>query len=149
MVIGTPGASIAEDRAMDHVAAYTVANDVTARTVQRADAKRGWPWIRAKSPDTFLPLGPGLVPAVDAPDPDDLPLAVRVNGETRQRGSTSRLLWPIARIVSSLSRYVALETGDLILTGTPEGVGPILPGDRVEVDVAGVGLLSNPVEGQR
>ncbi|MHC4469352.1 MAG: fumarylacetoacetate hydrolase family protein, partial [Planctomycetota bacterium] len=145
LVIGKTGGDIPAERAMDHVVAYTVANDVTARTLQRADAKRGWPWVRAKSPDTFLPLGPGLVPSSSVPDPHALTVTVRVNGETRQHGETSRLLWPIAEIVASLSRYVTLEAGDLVLTGTPEGVGPIEAGDRVEVEVGGIGTLENPV----
>jgi 5-oxopent-3-ene-1,2,5-tricarboxylate decarboxylase/2-hydroxyhepta-2,4-diene-1,7-dioate isomerase len=89
------------------------------------------------------------VPAADVADPDELALEVRVNGKVRQHGTTARLLWPVARIVSSLSRYIALDVGDLILTGTPEGVGPLEPGDRVDVEIAGVGLLSNPVEGPR
>lgn len=147
LVIGKPGRSIPAEEAMDHVAAYTVANDVTARTLQRADAGRGWPWVRAKSLDTFLPLGPGILPAAAVSDPHALTLTVRVNDEVRQHGETSRLLWSIAEIVTSLSRWIALSAGDLILTGTPEGVGPIRPGDRVEVEILGLGKLVNPVAG--
>lgn len=145
VVIGRGGRRIGAGAAMEHVAALTVANDVTARTLQKADQARGWPWVRSKSLDTFLPLGPGLLPAGDAPDPMDVDLTVRVNGELRQDGSTALLLWSVEEIVSRLSRWVRLEPGDVILTGTPEGVGPISPGDEVVVSIGRVGALANPV----
>jgi len=148
LVLRKGGRRIPAEEGLAHVGAVTVANDVTARTLQRSDAGRGWPWIRGKSMDTFLPLGPGLVPVDRAGDLAALTLTVRVNGEIRQSGETSRLLWPIGAIVSHLSRFLTLAPGDVILTGTPEGVGPIVPGDRVEVEIPGVGLLANPVRGE-
>ncbi len=147
LVLGAGGRDLEAPEAAGLVAAYTVANDVTARTLQRADAARGWPWTRAKSFDTFLPLGPGLVPASEVEDPRDLSLEVRVNGEVRQRSRTGRLLYTIGEVLSRLSRYVTLEAGDVVLTGTPEGVGPLRPGDVVEVEIEGVGRLVNPVRG--
>jgi 2-keto-4-pentenoate hydratase/2-oxohepta-3-ene-1,7-dioic acid hydratase in catechol pathway len=145
LVIGRGGRRIPPDGALAHVAAATVANDVTARTLQKSDAGRGWPWVRAKSRDTFLPLGPGLLPCGAAGDLDDLELTVRVNGEVRQHGTTSRLLWRVGEIVAHLSDLFTLEPGDLVLTGTPEGVGPIRPGDEVAVQVGGWPSLRNPV----
>ncbi len=145
LVIGRRGRRIPAAEGLLHVAAYSVANDITARTRQRADAAQGWPWLRAKSADTFLPLGPGLVPAGAVPRPDDLPVRVRVNGGVRQDGNTGNLLWPIGDIVAAVSQWITLEPGDVILTGTPEGVGPLVPGDRVTVEIPGVGVLENPV----
>jgi len=148
LVVGRGGTRIPAERAGDHVAAYTVANDVTARGLQAEDKERGRPWLRSKSRDTFLPLGPGLVPADRVADPNALPIRVAVNGGTRQESDTSRLLWPIEEIVAHASRWFTLAPGDLILTGTPEGVGPLAADDTVEVEVGGVGLLSNPVRAE-
>jgi 5-oxopent-3-ene-1,2,5-tricarboxylate decarboxylase/2-hydroxyhepta-2,4-diene-1,7-dioate isomerase len=146
LVIGRAGRRIAPEDGLAHVAAWTIANDVTARTLQKADAGKNMPWLRGKSIDTFLPLGPGLVPASEVPDPHDLELTVTVNGEVRQQGRTSLLLWPIGEIIARISRWITLEPGDLILTGTPSGVGPIAPGDEVAVEIPGLGRLENPVE---
>jgi 2-keto-4-pentenoate hydratase/2-oxohepta-3-ene-1,7-dioic acid hydratase in catechol pathway len=146
LVIGKGGRRIPPEDGLRHVAAYTVANDVTARTLQKADAGRNLPWLRGKSIDTFLPLGPGLVPANRVSDPHDLELLVTVNGLERQRGHTSRLMWPIGVILSHVSRWIRLDPGDVILTGTPEGVGPLRPGDEVVVEIPGLGRLVNSVE---
>ena len=146
LVMGRGGRRIPPDRGLGHVAAFTVANDVTARTVQKGDAGRNLPWLRGKSIDTFLPLGPGLVPAGAVPDPHDLQVRVTVNEEERQNGNTSRLLWSLGEIVAHISRWIRLDPGDVILTGTPEGVGPLLPGDVVAVEISGVGRLANSVE---
>jgi 2-keto-4-pentenoate hydratase/2-oxohepta-3-ene-1,7-dioic acid hydratase in catechol pathway len=149
LVVGRPGRRIRAESALDHVAAYTVANDVTARTLQKADAARGWPWLRAKSPDRFLPLGPGLVPRSAVRDPHDLSVVVRVNGAVRQDGRTRNLLWTLGEILAEVSRWITLEAGDLVLTGTPEGVGPLVAGDVVEVEIPGIGRLENPVTRER
>lgn len=149
VVIGGRGRRVRSEEAIDLIAAFTVADDVTARGLQKGDAARGWPWLRAKSPDTFLPLGPGLVPRSAVGDPGALDIILRVNGAERQRGNTRDLLWPIGDILSGISRWITLEAGDVVLTGTPEGVGPICPGDRVEVEIPGVGLLSHGVRMER
>jgi len=145
LVIGTGGKNIPVDRAMEHVWAYTIANDVTARTLQGELKEKGWPWLSAKSRDTFLPLGPGVVPREKFEDPAVLSLTVSVNGELRQQASVADLLWPVREIVARASRLYRLAKGDVILTGTPEGVGPIVPGDTVSVTIDGLGRLENPV----
>ncbi len=120
----------------------TAANDVTARDLQKRDAT----FARAKSFDTFCPLGPAL--RLD-PDLEELTVETRVNGERRQRGAASEMAWGIVDLLVYASRMMTLEPGDLLLTGTPSGVGPLADGDRVEVEVAGVGTLANPVEAFR
>jgi len=145
LVIGIGGRNIPAEDAMEHVWAYSIANDVTARTLQGELKKKGWPWLAAKSRDTFLPLGPGIVPRERFEDPAGFDIEVRVNGELRQQASVSRLLWPVCEIVAHASRLYRLSKGDIILTGTPEGVGPILPGDTVSVAIEGLGRLENPV----
>lgn len=117
----------------------TCACDVTARDLQRQDPT----FARGKSFDTFCPLGPGVL--VD-PDLDNLEVITRVNGEEKQRGRTSRMLFDILELLSYTSRMMTLEPGDIVLTGTPEGVGPLADGDRLEVEVSGVGVLANAVE---
>ena len=120
---------------------YTAANDVTARDLQRRDKQ----WTRAKSFDTFCPLGPAIDTELDPLE--GLSIICRVNGEIRQSGSTSDMIFGVGELVSYVSRIMTLLPGDVILTGTPSGVGPIEAGDRVEVDVEGVGVLMNPVVG--
>ena len=118
------------------------ANDVTARDLQRRDPT----FARAKSFDTFCPFGPAL--RVD-PELDALAVETRVNGERRQRGAATEMTWGIVDLLVYASRMMTLEPGDLLLTGTPAGVGPLADGDRVEVEVTGVGTLANPVEAFR
>lgn len=138
IVIGERCRHVPENRVRDVLAGFTCANDITARDHQRADGV----FSRAKGFDTFCPLGPRLVTDLD---PSDLLVQCRVNGELRQSGRTSDLIFGIPRIVSFLSSIMTLEVGDVICTGTPSGVGPLAPGDRVEVSVEGVGVLRNPV----
>jgi len=130
------------EEAADAVLGVTCANDVTARDLQRGDKT----FARAKSFDTFCPVGPGIL--VDA-DLADLEVVTRVNGEERQRSGVDLMLWDIPDLVAYVSRMMSLEPGDLILTGTPAGVGPLAVGDRVEVEVSRVGVLESPVEGWR
>jgi 2-keto-4-pentenoate hydratase/2-oxohepta-3-ene-1,7-dioic acid hydratase in catechol pathway len=134
--------------AMDAVFGYTAANDVSARDVQFADGQ----WMRGKSFDTFCPVGPWVVTADEYGDPSARRLSATVNGETMQDSSTSQMVFGVAEILSYISTFATLEPGDLVLTGTPAGVGgfrqpPVFlrPGDRVDVYVEGVGVLSNPV----
>jgi 2-keto-4-pentenoate hydratase/2-oxohepta-3-ene-1,7-dioic acid hydratase in catechol pathway len=119
----------------------TCANDLTARDLQRSDAT----FARGKSFDTFCPLGPAILVGL----PEELEVVTRINGEERQRGSTALMMVGIIDLVVYVSRMMTLEPGDLILTGTPAGVGPVLAGDRMEVEIEGVGVLSNPVESLR
>jgi 2-keto-4-pentenoate hydratase/2-oxohepta-3-ene-1,7-dioic acid hydratase in catechol pathway len=120
----------------------TCACDVTARDLQKKDAT----FARAKSFDTFCPLGPAILVGAD---PAGLEVRTRVNGEERQRGQVRDLAWPIPVLVAYASRMMTLEPGDVVLTGTPAGVGPLADGDLVEVEIPGVGVLANPVEGWR
>jgi 2-keto-4-pentenoate hydratase/2-oxohepta-3-ene-1,7-dioic acid hydratase in catechol pathway len=138
VVIGKVTKDVSPERALDHVFGYTVANDVTARDAQRSDGQ----WARAKGFDSACPLGPVVVPGLDV---DDLRVTARVNGETRQDGRTSQMVFDVASLISYVSEAFTLLPGDLILTGTPAGVGPIVHGDVVEVEVEEIGVLRNPV----
>jgi 2-keto-4-pentenoate hydratase/2-oxohepta-3-ene-1,7-dioic acid hydratase in catechol pathway len=138
VVIGKVTKDVSVDRALDQVFGYTVANDVTARDAQRTDSQ----WLRAKGFDSSCPLGPFVVPGLDI---DDLAVTARVNGEVRQSGRTSQLLFGVAYLISYISEVCTLLPGDLILTGTPAGVGPIEHGDVVECEVEEIGTLRNPV----
>jgi 2-keto-4-pentenoate hydratase/2-oxohepta-3-ene-1,7-dioic acid hydratase in catechol pathway len=138
VVIGRRCRQVAEADAMSFVRGYTAANDVTARDLQETDPQ----WTRAKGFDTFCPLGPRVVEGLD---PAALAVTMRVNGELRQHGSTAEMLFPVARLVSYISGVMTLEPDDLILTGTPPGVGPVQRGDLMEVEVEGIGVLRNRV----
>lgn len=142
-VIGSAAWQVPEAQALGHVAGYMTANDVSARDWQK---ERGGQWVKGKSAPGFCPLGPFLVTADEIPDPQALTLWTEVNGERRQSGSTSDMVFGIAVLVSYLSRFMRLEPGDVILTGTPAGVGMgmgkgvfLKRGDRVEVSVDGLG----------
>jgi 5-oxopent-3-ene-1,2,5-tricarboxylate decarboxylase / 2-hydroxyhepta-2,4-diene-1,7-dioate isomerase len=145
VVIGKRGAHIPEGKAMEHVAGYSIANDVTAREMQRAEQQKGRPWTLSKGMDTFCPIGPWLVPADAVADPHQLAMELKVNGQVRQKASTADMVYKIPELISYISRYMTLEPGDILLTGTPEGVGPLLPGDRVEGNIDGLGLIENDV----
>lgn len=142
VVIARELRDVPEEEALDGVLGYTCACDVTARDKQRSDLQ----WVRAKSADGFCPVGPWLETDLD---PSDLAVQTRVNGELRQDGSTRDLIFPVATILSYISRFLTLRPGDLVLTGTPDGVGPLRVGDTVEVTVEGVGTLENQVEAGR
>ena len=120
VVIGTTARKVAKADALKHVAGYSLANDVSERHWQ---AHRGGQWVKGKSFDTFGPLGPYLVTADEIPDPQALPVSLKVNGVTRQNSSTSDMIFPVAEIVAHLSIFMTLLPGDVIVTGTPEGVG--------------------------
>jgi 2-keto-4-pentenoate hydratase/2-oxohepta-3-ene-1,7-dioic acid hydratase in catechol pathway len=140
VVIGKQARKVSEAEAMDHILGITCGNDVTARDIQRAEGHN----TRAKSFDTFFPLGPVIVTGLN---PNDLRLVTRVNGEVRQDSRTSDMIFSVAKLVSYLSQIMTLRPGDVISTGTPAGVSAIFPGDVVEVDIEGVGVLRNPVAG--
>jgi 2-keto-4-pentenoate hydratase/2-oxohepta-3-ene-1,7-dioic acid hydratase in catechol pathway len=130
---------VAEADAMDHVAGFVPVNDVTARDLQKLDVQ----FTRAKGFDTFCPVGV-LVPA-DGIDWIGLEIVGRVNGIVRQHGHASDMTFGIPMLIAWISRIMTLEAGDIIATGTPEGVGPLVPGDVVEVEIVGHAKLSNPV----
>ncbi len=138
IVIGRRCHHVAPDDAASVILGYTCANDVTARDLQRQDGQ----WARGKSFDTFCPLGPWIETELDV---RALEVTCHVQNELRQRGNTADMVFPPAYLVSYVSRMMTLEPGDLILTGTPAGVGPLHPGDTVTVRVAGIGELHNPV----
>ena len=139
VVIGRSGRWIDPADALDHVFGYCVANDVTARDLQRADSQ----WSRAKGFDTFCPLGE-MIPIAEI-DTDGLSVISRVNGEERQRADVGQMVFSIPFLIAYVSRIMTLERGDLIATGTPEGVGPLKAGDVVEVEIPGLATLTNPV----
>jgi len=142
LVIGARVHRPSVDEARSAIFGVTGACDVTARDLQRHDRT----FTRGKSFDSFCPLGPAI--RVSAPL-DDLEVVTRINGEERQRGHTRDMAFPLVELVRYSASVMTLEPGDVILTGTPAGVGPLRPGDTVEVEVSGVGTLSNPVEGSR
>lgn len=141
LLIGRGGKDIPAEEALSHIAGYGVAIDLTLRDVQGELKKKGLPWEIAKGFDTACPLS-AFVPAADVPDPQDLRITLTVNGATRQDGSTGLMIHRIPQLISYLSSIFTLEPGDLVLTGTPAGVGPVKSGDRVVAEIAGVGRIS-------
>jgi 2-keto-4-pentenoate hydratase/2-oxohepta-3-ene-1,7-dioic acid hydratase in catechol pathway len=137
-VIGRPCKDVPASRAAENILGYTIANDVSARDQQKKDGQ----WMRAKGHDTFCPIGPWIDTTID---PSDLDLRTEVNGEVRQHSRTSLMIHDIGAIIEWVSAVMTLLPGDLILTGTPEGVGPIEDGDTVSITIEGIGTLSNPV----
>ena len=144
-VIGWGGRDISTSDAMDHIAGYTVANDLTARTMQGADRKLGHPWMRAKNMEGACPLGPAFVPR-DYLDVNTLDVTCHVNGELRQEASTSDWVVGLPEAIATLSRHLTLHPGDIILTGTPSGVGPLNDGDEVLCTVSGIGALKTTIQ---
>jgi 2-keto-4-pentenoate hydratase/2-oxohepta-3-ene-1,7-dioic acid hydratase in catechol pathway len=138
VVIGRRAKGVSPDEALEHVLGYTCANDVTARDLQGRDDQ----WTRAKGFDTFCPLGPIISTGLE---PDDLTIRTRLNGVVRQQDSTRKMIFSVEELISHISAVMTLEAGDVILTGTPAGVGELKPGDRVEVEIEGIGTLANSV----
>ena len=156
VVIGTGGRDIPAADALAHVAGYCVANDVTARGRHKREAVPAeafrYDWFAAKSADGSLPLGPGITPAFQVPDPQDLRLRLWLNGELQQDESTADMICTVAELIAAASEVVTLEPGDVIATGTPSGVGAgrglyLRPGDLVRTTIDGLGTLENPVTG--
>ena len=139
VVIGSQARNVPEEAAMDHVAGFTCVNDLSNRDDQREEQN----WVRGKAFDGAAPIGPVVADPEDVPD--DARVQARVNGEVRQDGSRSQLIFSIPELVEEITSYLTLEPGDVISTGTPEGVGPLSDGDRVEIEVEGVGTLGHDV----
>ena len=151
VVIGRRARRVSEARALEHVAGYTCVNDVSARDLQFLSSQ----WMAGKAIDTFLPCGPWLVTTEEIPDPQDLAISLRLNGETMQASRTSQMVFGVAELIAWISRTMTLEPGDLIATGTPPGVGfartpPVWlrEGDLVTVEIEGIGALTNPVRAE-
>ena len=147
VVIGRRARKVSAGDALDHVRGYVVANDVSGRDLQFSDGQ----WVRGKSLDTFLPVS-DLIPASEVPDPQTLGIRAILNGETMQDSNTSNMVFGVADIVSFVSQGITLEPGDLIITGTPAGVGAfrkpqvwLKPGDEITIEIDGLGSITNPV----
>jgi len=143
VVIGRRGKDIPEDRAWEYVLGVTCGNDVTARDLQRRDGQ----WTRSKGFDTFCPLGPWIATDLSPEEIQNLEILCRVNGELRQHGKARDMVFSIPTLIAYISAVMTLEPGDVILTGTPAGVGSLRPGDWVQVEIPGIGVLGNPVQG--
>ena len=141
VVVGKRGRHITTEDAKNYILGYTVGNDVTARDLQKTDGQ----WTRAKGFDTFCAFGPWIDTDFD---PSDAVVTCRVNGQMRQMASTRDMVFSVATLVAYISSVMTLEPGDLIFTGTPAGVGPLKPGDRVDVEIDGLGAISNPVKAE-
>jgi 2-keto-4-pentenoate hydratase/2-oxohepta-3-ene-1,7-dioic acid hydratase in catechol pathway len=154
VVIGTKARAVTAESALDYVAGYTIANDISARTVtfKKARSERAWDefydWLNGKWSDGFLPMGPYLLTSDEIQDVQNLDLTLAVNGQVRQNANTSQMIYPVADIVSFLSHIMTLEPGDVIATGTPSGVGLatgnyLKPGDKIECSIENLGTLTN------
>ena len=142
IVIGSVAKRVREEDADDVIFGYTIANDVSARGPQKSDGQ----WARAKGYDTFCPIGPVIETEIDR---HGVPIQTYVNGQLRQDGNTRDLVFGIPELIAYVSDIWTLLPGDLILTGTPAGVGPIVPGDVVDVQIGGIGRLANPVRARQ
>jgi 2-keto-4-pentenoate hydratase/2-oxohepta-3-ene-1,7-dioic acid hydratase in catechol pathway len=141
VVIGSPARRVSEAKALDYVLGYTCGNDVSERTIQFAEMEMGAMLI-GKGFDTFCPLGPCITTDLD---PGNLQVQARLNGQVKQNERTSDLIFSVAELISYISAAFTMLPGDVIMTGTPSGVGPFVPGDVVEIEVEGIGTLRNPV----
>jgi 2-keto-4-pentenoate hydratase/2-oxohepta-3-ene-1,7-dioic acid hydratase in catechol pathway len=135
VVIGREASSVSAEEALEHVFGYTCGLDITARDLQAEDGQ----WTRSKNFDTFCPLGPWVETELDA---SDLEISLRLNGEVKQQSRTSRMVFGVAELVCFLSGIMTLYPGDVIMTGTPSGIGPVSPGDSLEMTIEGIGSLS-------
>ena len=139
VIIGTKASYVGEDEAMDHVAGYCVVNDVSERAYQ---VERGGTWDKGKGCDTFGPIGPWLVTADEVPDPQNLDMWCDVDGQRMQNGNTRTMIFDVRTLVAYASQFMTLYPGDIIATGTPEGVGPVQRGDRLRIAIEQVGEMT-------
>jgi 2-keto-4-pentenoate hydratase/2-oxohepta-3-ene-1,7-dioic acid hydratase in catechol pathway len=154
VVIGAPGRNIPEENALDHVAGYTIVNDVSARGFHARPTPLAPPfafdWLGSKGLDSFCPLGPSVTPSWFVPDPQELPIRLWRNDKLEQDGNTSDMIFPVARLIAAASAIMTLEPGDIIATGSPSGVGTakglsLAGGDLVRIEIGPLGVLENPV----
>jgi 5-oxopent-3-ene-1,2,5-tricarboxylate decarboxylase/2-hydroxyhepta-2,4-diene-1,7-dioate isomerase len=145
VVIGKRATEVSRKNAFRHVAGYTIVNDVSARSLQTKDLEKRYPWFRTKSFDTFTPMGPWMVTADEIPPPVRLNLECRVNGRLRQKANTRDLVFDIPAVIEYITKYITLDPGDVISTGTPDGIGPITDGDTMTCTIQRIGTLTNPV----
>ena len=144
-VIGKHARGVKEIEAKAYIAGYTILNDMTARDLQRKDIENRHPWYRSKSIDTFCPIGPWMVTADEVDLQEALMIQLRVNGQVRQNSSTRYLVFNVPALLCRISELITLEPGDIISTGTPEGIAPIYPGDIMEAEIEKIGILRNPI----
>ena len=144
VIIGKTAKDVSEADALDYVLGYTCGNDISERVIQRAEMAQGCMLI-GKGFDTFKPMGPYIALNLD---PTNLDLATRVNGAVKQHSNTSDLIFPVAKLIAYISDAITMLPGDVIMTGTPAGVGPIQPGDSIEVEIEGIGTLQNGVKAE-
>ena len=142
VIIGKKGRHIPPEKAFDYILGFTCFNDVSQRNIQRTDPSG---WFRGKSFDTFGPVGPVIVACRDMGDPQSLRLSCKINGVVKQQGNTRDMIFPVTVLIAFISKQFTLEEGDIIATGTPAGISPIVPGDTVEVEIERIGVLTNPV----
>lgn len=137
--------NISADFAYDYIRGYTIFLDLTARNMQKNDRNIHLPWYRSKNFDTFGPIGPRIAPCSKIKDPHNLSIELKVNSEVRQFSNTKHMLFKIPEILEYLSKYLTLVPGDIIATGTPSGIGPILPGDIIEASIENIGTITHEV----
>jgi 2-keto-4-pentenoate hydratase/2-oxohepta-3-ene-1,7-dioic acid hydratase in catechol pathway len=146
VIMGKGGSNIPKEKALDHVLGYTIILDITARDLQNKYIKEGRPWSICKGFDTFAPMKLEIVPREEISDPDDLDISLSVNGELRQNSNTRNMIFSVAEQISEISKITTFDRGDIIATGTPEGVGQIFKGDRLVAEIGGLGTLSVDVK---
>ncbi|MBI4418546.1 MAG: fumarylacetoacetate hydrolase family protein [Ignavibacteriales bacterium] len=145
VIIGKTASGVKRRNAYRYIAGYTIANDVSARDLQTKDLEKKHPWFRSKSFDTFTPLGPWMVTTDEIGAPVHLDVECLVNGKRRQKANTREMVFDIPRVIEFISKYITLDAGDVISTGTPEGIGPIRHGDTMVCRIDKIGELRNPV----
>ncbi|MHC1598463.1 MAG: fumarylacetoacetate hydrolase family protein [Candidatus Methanofastidiosia archaeon] len=142
VVMGKEGANIPKEKALDYMLGYTILLDITARDLQDKYIKEGRPWSIAKGFDTFAPIKLDIVPKENIKNPNDLDIKLAINGEVRQSSNTKNMIFSVEEIISAISKITTLEKGDIIATGTPEGVGEIHAGDRLVAEIESIGTLT-------
>ena len=146
IVIGKKCKNVSQRESLDYVLGYLIALDITARDIQTEAKKNGWPWSIAKGFDTFAPISE-VVLKEDLPNPNNINISLKINGEIRQSSNTNHMVYSVERIIEFISHIMTLEPGDLIMTGTPEGVGEITKGDTLEAGLSDICLLKVDVKG--
>jgi len=147
IVIGKKCRNVSQGEALNHVLGYLIALDITARDIQTEAKKNGWPWGIAKGFDTFSPISE-IVLKEDLPNPNNINISLKINGKIKQKSNTKHMIYNIQRIIEFISNIMTLEKGDLIMTGTPEGVGEIVPGDVLEAEIKDICFLKVDVKNQ-